>query len=126
MPRHHYLNPIHSGPGQRGGVAGDYNYELEIGHNSLVSEEMLALCVLYDEVMSFLQTAATSPDANNPVATAIVASHAQLVEGICREQREKVAALKLKEEKPKIRTTVFTPIKKGAEDGQITTVAEEG
>lgn len=114
MTRYYYLNPIHDGPGHRGGVVGGpgYDYELEIGHNSLVSDKMLALCVLYDEVMSFLQTAATSPDANNPAAKSIVASHAQLVEDIHREQREKVAALKREGEKPKIIKMTFTPTEK--------------
>jgi len=92
MARPYYIIPqgfVDSGT-QRGGVVrlGGADYELEVGIHSFASEEMLALCVLHDEVMGFLRSS------DSPVAKEIVQNHAQIVDDMLREQDEKRVAVR--------------------------------
>jgi hypothetical protein len=52
--------------GCKGGIAGDDEFEVEIGSSCNFSFEMIALCTLHDEIIEFL----TSSD--NPLAKIII------------------------------------------------------
>lgn len=72
--------------GCRGGVGNKYldsnDYELEIGQNADCSFEMLALCVLYDEIMEHLGQ-------SGPIGELIFHQHKQLVNTIEKRFSEK-------------------------------------
>ena len=69
--------------GCRGGVGSDNtDYELEIGSNCNASPEMLALCVMADEITEFLK------GSDSHIARLIYAEYLRAVERLDRMLRE--------------------------------------
>jgi|TARA_R110000765_G_scaffold398788_1_gene493244 hypothetical protein len=82
-----YLHPANdTNRGCRGGVGysnGAEDYELEVGVNCTASSELIAICVLKDEILEFL----AMQDSN--VAKLILATYHQKVEEINNKYEEK-------------------------------------
>mgnify|MGYP003148184218 CR=1 FL=1 len=57
--------------GCKGGIAGDGEYEVEIGSTCNFSFEMIALCTLHDEIIEILTTS------ENPLAVMVADRYAQ-------------------------------------------------
>lgn len=81
--RSYYLNKSRDSQGCRGGVTGNHgDYELEVGQSCFASEEMIALCVMIDEITTYLQ------NSNCPVAKLLYDVYDKKV----KEVREKYEA----------------------------------
>jgi len=83
-----YLHPANdTNRGCRGGVGHAYgveDYELEVGQNCTASSELIAICVLKDEILEFL-----AMQDSNLVAKLILATYHQKVEEINNKYEEK-------------------------------------
>lgn len=98
--RSYYLKPTDIGNGGcRGGVGSnrpDGDYELEIGNDLNASSEMVALCVLHDEIIEFLAKS------DSPMGQLIHLTYKQKVEEIengLRERYKRTAPDKQNQEK---------------------------
>lgn len=71
----------HNNKGCRGGVGSfDGDYELEIGNNQNASPQMLALCMLIDEITEHLKTSESS------IGKMIYQQYVKNVDTLCKQQ----------------------------------------